>query len=383
MAVNVNVSALGGEIKFPIPIFFVSREFAASDTFTFTATFTGFRHTRHTGKRCKMNIAIIGAGFAGLSAAWHLAARGCSITLFDKTGIGGGASGMAAGLLHSFLGTRAKKSEFADEGMREALSLLKIAEEFGPVAAYNGILRPPASPEQLEDFQKTTLEYPETEWWEEARVLREAPFLNPTPALFIRSGITVDCPTYLNNLFCALQKKGVKLVIQTIDSTDEFSAFDRVLFTVGAGVKKFLNDRPLSIVKGQILEIAEPRTLPFAIAGSAYCTGTSLGATFERHFEDLEPDMKKAEAYIRPRMASTSKELSELKASTARADARVYTPEKLPHLYTLNKRQILATGLGARGLLYHGLLGRWISEVLLAGHHNFPRAEGLKFLQVS
>jgi len=329
-----------------------------------------------------MNIAIVGAGFAGLSSAWHLTACGCQVTLFDKTGIGGGASGMAAGLLHSFLGTRARKSEFADEGMQEALYLLKIASEYGPVATYNGILRPPTSIEQQEDFQKTALEYPETEWWEEDRVMQSAPFLKPSPALFIRSGITVDCPRYLNNLFYALQKKGVQLVAQEVDHDSDFSQFDRVLFTVGAGVRKFLHDSPLSIVKGQILEVAIPYALPFAIAGSAYCTGTSLGATFERNFKDLEPDLPKAEAYIRPRMATTSKELSELEALSVRADARVYTPEKLPRLYKLSETKLLATGLGARGLLYHGLLGRWISKVILAADCDFSGPHGLKFLQI-
>ncbi|HRD55095.1 MAG TPA: FAD-dependent oxidoreductase, partial [Parachlamydiaceae bacterium] len=50
-----------------------------------------------------MKIAIIGAGFAGLATAWHLLQHQdkipLEVTIFDSSGFGGGASGIAAGLL--------------------------------------------------------------------------------------------------------------------------------------------------------------------------------------------------------------------------------------------------------------------------------------------
>lgn len=53
------------------------------------------------------NFAVVGGGFAGCAVAWHLlaAARArapIAVTLFDGAGLGGGASGAAAGLLHPF-----------------------------------------------------------------------------------------------------------------------------------------------------------------------------------------------------------------------------------------------------------------------------------------
>jgi glycine oxidase len=45
------------------------------------------------------NVAIIGAGVIGLSIAWRLAARGASVTVFDKGAAGAGASHAAAGML--------------------------------------------------------------------------------------------------------------------------------------------------------------------------------------------------------------------------------------------------------------------------------------------
>lgn len=51
-----------------------------------------------------MNIAIIGAGFSGLALAYFLLQSSAHVTLFDAVGIGGGASGIATGLLHPYPG---------------------------------------------------------------------------------------------------------------------------------------------------------------------------------------------------------------------------------------------------------------------------------------
>lgn len=330
-----------------------------------------------------MKVAIVGAGFWGLATAWHLLEADCSVTLFDKKGIGGGASGMAAGLLHAFLGTRARKAEFADAGMEAALELLEVASRYGKVANKSGILRPPTSPEQIIDFQKAAQTYPEAEWWEEARVKEMAPFLHPTPALFIRNGITVDSPAYLHNLFLALQARGVNLIIQDVASDEELPEFDFVVFTVGAGARKILDDPQISIVKGQILEVEKPCNLPFAVAGSAYFTGTVLGATFERGFQDLAPDLQKAEAYIRPRLKLISDELSTLAVVRARADARVYIGDKLPAFFRLSSRSFLAVGLGAKGLLYHACAGRGLARLLSNGADSIAIGSGFHFLEMS
>ena len=50
-----------------------------------------------------MKVAIVGAGFSGLACAWHLLhmqTEPPQVTLFDRKGIGGGASEITAGLIH-------------------------------------------------------------------------------------------------------------------------------------------------------------------------------------------------------------------------------------------------------------------------------------------
>ena len=49
---------------------------------------------------------VVGAGVVGLSIAFHLAQRGASVTVFDRAGIGAGASGVQPGGLRQQWGTR-------------------------------------------------------------------------------------------------------------------------------------------------------------------------------------------------------------------------------------------------------------------------------------
>src|SRR5579862_7065479 len=89
-----------------------------------------------------MRVAIIGAGFSGLSLAWQLIDSGqCTVTLFDQKGIGAGASGIAAGLMHPYPGKEGKRSFLASEGIAATQRLLQIAKRksTGALANEQGI----------------------------------------------------------------------------------------------------------------------------------------------------------------------------------------------------------------------------------------------------
>src|SRR2546423_3033954 len=58
------------------------------------------------GRESKPDVAIVGAGVAGLSIAFHLAERGASVVVYERTGIGAGASGVQPGGIRRQWGTR-------------------------------------------------------------------------------------------------------------------------------------------------------------------------------------------------------------------------------------------------------------------------------------
>ncbi len=76
----------------------------------------------------RADVAIVGGGYTGLSAALHLAEAGVEVVLLEAERIGWGASGRNGGQLHT--GQR-RDQDWLEEhlGNDEALRLWKLAEE--------------------------------------------------------------------------------------------------------------------------------------------------------------------------------------------------------------------------------------------------------------
>lgn len=74
--------------------------------------------------------AVVGGGFAGLATAYHLAAFGSDVTVFDPNEVGtGGASAVAAGLLHP-LTPRGKVIWKGEEGYKAAMEMIEVCSCF-------------------------------------------------------------------------------------------------------------------------------------------------------------------------------------------------------------------------------------------------------------
>ena len=74
-----------------------------------------------------MNVAVVGAGIAGLAVTWHLLNIGAQVTVFESVE---GASYASTGLLHPYPGKKALKTHLADEGMQAAAKREKNSSKF-------------------------------------------------------------------------------------------------------------------------------------------------------------------------------------------------------------------------------------------------------------
>jgi glycine/D-amino acid oxidase-like deaminating enzyme len=313
-----------------------------------------------------MRIAIIGGGFSGLSAAWHLLALApCQVVIFDSKGVGGGASGVAAGLLHPYVGEEGKRSLLASEGMAAAGQLIAVAENALGVKVANrdGIVRHVINEEQNQLFLS------HCEKFKDVKAIGEGVFL-------IESGMTLDCPNYLKGLFQAIAAKGVQLVTQEIVDLHSLKEFDHILVAAGAGIDKFAELQALrySLTKGQALtcKVPESTLLP---QKSAICKGylalspekgiCHLGSTYERGEIDDTPNSALAKRVLFPKIARIFPEVEKLEILKCNAALRVIRKgHYFPITAKLEDGLWVLTALGSRGLLYHAFLGKILAEAM-------------------
>jgi glycine/D-amino acid oxidase-like deaminating enzyme len=302
-------------------------------------------------------IAILGAGLCGLAAAWMLKSRiqdNCEITLFDPLPVGKGTSGIAAGLLHPFVGLNAKLNPEGFEGFAATKELLAVSAKClgKPVAECSGFLRIACDPEQQLNFRKTAEKYPEHVDWVEDQ-----------PGIFIRSALTVYMADYLMGLWMACEKQGTKLIQQKVTSLAELDSFDQIVVTMGADSTTLpeLSEVPIRRTKGQLFEISKKVELSCPLNHQLYYLMSKdrnniiVGSTYEKQFVDGAPDIEVAKELLLPKFLPAFKD-SEIIA--CRAGVRGSTPNRLPLIKQINQKCWLLAGMGSRGLLYHALYAK-------------------------
>lgn len=330
-----------------------------------------------------MKIAILGAGYTGLACAWHILhspirPRTLQVALFDEKGIGGGASGIAAGLLHSFIGLHAKINWRGLEAMAAARHLIGQSElALGrSVASATGLLRVAMTEEQEKNYRKTAIGRDDVKWWEPGQCVERVPEIaSHRGGIFITHGQTVYSGDYLQGLWKSCQLQGAEHIQASIQSLKELKNYDRIVVAAGAGTLaiKELADFPITLVKGQLLDLEWPDgvlPLPFAVNSQAYVVmnpdnkSCVAGATYEREFETPGPDMVVAMQEILPKLAFLP-HLQSARVLRCRAAFRVSTKNHLPMTKQVDSRTWVLTGMGSKGLLYHALLGAEVGEAVL------------------
>ncbi|GAB4233091.1 MAG: FAD-dependent oxidoreductase [Chlamydiales bacterium] len=313
--------------------------------------------------------AVVGGGLAGLSMTYYLIQSGISVDVFEKKSIGAGASGLAAGLLHGYAGAHARKNRFADESIMHSLSLLEQCSRNLEIPVYQktGILRLALSEQQLEDFHFCAMQNPDVTWIDQFECQQRFPELNPNPGIIIHNGYLVDCPRYLKQLWELCQKNGDAKLIKEEFSPLRSSHYDGTVICAGAGSVNFSSLSQavkLRRVKGQLLKFSNPRIvspLPLPVNSKVYIVnqpnheGFLLGATFERQFNDAQPDINKAKEELLPQALKLFPDLKECKLTDCLADLRISTPDHLPAIGKCAENTWYFTGLGSKGLLYHSL----------------------------
>jgi len=315
-------------------------------------------------------IAIIGAGFAGLSVAWHLQQfPHYQATLFDPVGIGGGASGVSTGLLYPFPGRLALRSWLATEAMQASLALLHVVEETlgRTVALRNGIYRIAVHPAQRKAFYERSLQNPEALW--KANVQKEIPLAIEAPGLWIPSAVTVFSKPYLEGLWLACQKRGVILQKTKIDSLQCVDAYDVAVVCAGADIFKFPECAHLSLtpVKGQTIICRWNQDIQCSVSGLGHITPTEepgfcqMGSTYEHQSMDTETT-KEAVQELFDKIGAFYP--SALRFQPVHQTAGIRMARKTgyrPIAEQISPRTFVFTGLGSRGLLYHALLGERVA----------------------
>ena len=324
-----------------------------------------------------MRIAIIGAGFCGLAAAWHLLqCPEIKVVVFDRAEIGGGTSGMAAGLLHPFAGLHSKLNWGAREGMTATGKLLEIASKAlgRPIAEQTGLFRLAVADEQKKDFSACASLYPTEVDWLEAI---ELPGVISHPGIFVKSALTVNCELYLKGLWKACQSLGASFEKKAVENLAELADFDAIVCTAGAAIQTIteLAHLPITAVKGQILEFQWPEKLPLLpcplnsnayLISDPYKKTCLVGSTFERHFKHEEPDTKAALFELSPKLISFFPSLVQTPPVNCKAGVRASTPNHLPILKKISNKCWVLVGMGSKGLLYHAMMAEKLSALMLS-----------------
>jgi len=319
-----------------------------------------------------MSIAVLGAGFAGLAVTWFLLNHKQKVTLFDPKGIGGGASFMAAGLLHPYAGEDCKRSWRATLGLEDTLSLIDVAEKAldKKVADRSGIVRLILNETQKRAFESHLHAFCDVELWDEERIKAILPGIIATSAAFVKTGITVNCKDYLEGLWQACSKLGVSLILEKIDDLASLDEFDQIVLTSGSSI--FYDETLVKKIKGQLIQFIPRQPLPFSVIGKGYLARVPetaewiAGSTYEKDYTSEEPSPSIAFSEISRKVVPFFPDFLQSEILEYRAGIRVGRKNHyLPLVRKLRDNLWTLTALQSRGLLYHAHLAEMLSLAIV------------------
>ena len=344
---------------------------------------------------------IIGSGIAGLSVAHALNNRGYKVAIFDRKGVGEGASGTPVALINPVTGRRAKLCWRPEHCYNEALHLLNKTESYSGERIGNttGVLRPALFSKMAKkmrtSFQNQSWPDGWVEWMDEKQVREKYPAVSCTGgAIWVKNGVKLNMGKYVSTLADMLKNQGVDQYTNSeyslmqnnegwkLQTPDLQLNAASVIYATGSATAEDSkwSDMPIHPLKGQtaVFKSRKPLQFEYAISSLGYFSPQGkhhigVGSTYEHDFENALPT-KAAIEKLKSKLIRTLPYLQDsLTIKSQWAGVRASTPDKLPIVgsHKSLSNLYLLSGLGSKGLLYSTYLANMLVEHIT---ENQPKA---------
>ena len=308
-----------------------------------------------------MRIAIIGAGFSGLAVAWNLLNLKNQVVVFDV--FSKGASAIAAGLLHPYVGEEGRRSLFATEAMQKTEELLCIAARSLRKDVFReGIVRVAQNEKQREAYKNHCAAF------KDIIDLGKDHFL-------IKSGKTVFCKRYLQGMRLAIAERGGQFIARKIVNLEQLKTFDQIVVAAGASICDFpeLKQLKLRFIKGQVLTCEIPISLQIerSLVSKGYIATSHkpgicyVGATYERNDLTETVDLLNTQNLLFTKVSNFYPDIWKLRPIECSSAVRVMRQgHYLPIAKEVSNGIWVLTAMGSRGLLYHAYFGEKLAQTI-------------------
>jgi glycine oxidase len=342
-------------------------------------TSAGFGHGAHG----TYDVAVVGAGIAGLASAWRAAQRGLRVVVFERGTPGCGASSVAAGMLAPVTETDFGEDELLRLNLESAAMWPAFAAELeeatGMPTGYraDGALVVAVDRDDAEELRRLhELQRSlglESEWLVPSAARAVEPGLAPriAGAIDAPGEAQADPVAVVAALVRAAEDAGVRIERTDVRSLDEIDA-ERVVLAAGAWSGQLAGVR-VHPVKGQLLHLrTRPGAPPLAtrIVRTPRCYVVPrpdgrvvVGAPSEEKGFDTSVDAGAVHRLLEAAW-EVLPDVWELEFVEVIAGLRPATPDNRPLIGTPDGRVIHATGHYRNGILLAPLTAERVADAL-------------------
>jgi glycine/D-amino acid oxidase-like deaminating enzyme len=340
-------------------------------------------------------IAVIGAGFSGISVCYHLIKNGIIPVVFDA-GLPEKASSVPLGLINPATGQKALPAWHYQQGLQASFQFLEELQTFSKAMLFakNGVVRPAMTLSMSESFKKNAeLFNTDVVFLDSDSFAREFPSVfSSYGGLVITNAGTVSGSTihqafssYARHHHIEIHHEKIESISATnqhclIQTNEKCLEFDSVVVCTGSVIPLIHHidiHALIHPVKGQLtrLQVLDPKRLPAqSISGLGYLARLKddfvFGSTFEHHFNHLSPTEEGAKRLQEQLNKLIPKASDFIKFTRQWIGVRASTPDRKPLIGTFDAYPTLSfyLGNGSKGMLWSLYLGDLVVKQILQNH---------------